>query len=214
MLTELLPSKILILQVMYSSFLGIIVFYSLVFSGQRWAINYNFMLTCFLLPSISFVITKSISGNIALSLGMVGALSIVRFRHPVKSPFELSIFFLLVTLGISINSSISSSVVLTLLFVLIMFMHNFLNNNPSKITLIPTGFSRTLNEEVFLLEILSSIPIKEVDSCKDLILSDSNTVQSKYRYKFSFNSLAELNVLLQSVKESNDIQNVQINKLS
>ena len=71
--------------------MGALIFYSLIFSGQRWAANNNFMLTCFLLPSISFIITKAISGNIALSLGMVGALSIVRFRHPVKSPFEFTI---------------------------------------------------------------------------------------------------------------------------
>ena len=48
-----------------------------------------------LLPAITFVITKVIAGNIALSLGMIGALSIVRFRNPVKSSLELTIYFLL-----------------------------------------------------------------------------------------------------------------------
>lgn len=214
MLESLLPSKVLIIWVIYSSFLGAVIFYSLIFSGQRWAANYNFMLTCFLLPPISFVITRAISGNIALSLGMVGALSIVRFRHPVKSPFELSIFFLLVTLGISINSSRPSSVVLTLLFVLIMFTHNFLNNNPSKITLIPTSFSRMSNEEIFVLELLSLKPIQQVESCINLIMSDSNSKSSQYRYKLSFGSLSELNLLLDSVKETNDIENISINKLT
>ena len=42
-----------------------------------------------------------IAGNIALSLGMIGALSIVRFRNPVKSPFELTVFFGLITIGIA-----------------------------------------------------------------------------------------------------------------
>ena len=120
-----MPSIIKIFPLFLSTLLGSAIFISLVLSGQRWAANYNFMLTCLLLPSISFVITKAISGNIALSLGMVGALSIVRFRHPVKSPFELSIFFMLVTLGITINTSKLSSVSLTLLFVLIMFVHKF-----------------------------------------------------------------------------------------
>ena len=44
---------------------------------------------------------KTISGNIALSLGMIGALSIVRFRHPVKSALELIIYFDLITIGIA-----------------------------------------------------------------------------------------------------------------
>ena len=44
-----------------------------------------------------------ISNNIALSLGMVGALSIVRFRTPVKNPSELVVYFILITLGIVIK---------------------------------------------------------------------------------------------------------------
>ena len=214
MLETFIPSREFILAAIYSSFLGIIIFYTLVFSGQRWAANYNFMMTCFLLPLISFVITRSISNNIALSLGMVGALSIVRFRHPVKSPFELSIFFLLVTLGISINSSRSSSVVLTILFILIMFAHRFLNSNAGKITLIPTGFSRVLNEEVYLLEILCANPIQTIDSSLNLIFSDTNTKSSQYRYKLTFDNLNELNAVLEAVRESHDIDNAQIRKLS
>jgi hypothetical protein len=58
--------------------------------GNMWASTQSNLYTIFLLPQIAFVITKVISGNIALSLGMIGALSIVRFRHPVKSPLELT----------------------------------------------------------------------------------------------------------------------------
>ena len=47
-----------------------------------------------------------ISGNIALSLGMVGALSIVRFRNPVRSPLELSTYFGAITMGVAASVSI------------------------------------------------------------------------------------------------------------
>ena len=57
--------------------------------------------TLVLLPLITYVITNVISGNIALSIGMVGALSIVRFRHPVRSPLELSVYFGAITMGIA-----------------------------------------------------------------------------------------------------------------
>lgn len=214
MLTALLPSSSLILEVIYSALLGAVVFYSLTLSGQRWAANYNFMLTCFLLPSISFIITKAISGNIALSLGMVGALSIVRFRHPVKSPFELSIFFLLVTLGVSINSSKPGSFVLVILFVFIVFLQSFLNSNPKNIPLVPTGFSNLSNEDVFVLEIQSSHPVSQASTCAELIYSDSNLETSSYHYKFSFNSLVSLNKFLDIVKNANQVKNVQITKLS
>jgi len=62
--------------------------------------NLHQSLTIILLPIITFFITIAISTNLALSLGMIGALSIVRFRHPVRSPFELTLFFMQVTAGI------------------------------------------------------------------------------------------------------------------
>ena len=70
-------------------------------------LNQVFVFT--LLPVTGFIITSVISNNIALSLGMVGALSIVRFRTPVKNPLELVIYFYLITLGIvtSVDPSIS-----------------------------------------------------------------------------------------------------------
>ena len=65
-----------------------------------------------LLPVITYVITTVITGNIALSLGMIGALSIVRFRNPVKNPFELVIFFALITIGISMSVSVKYGLLL------------------------------------------------------------------------------------------------------
>lgn len=67
---------------------------------QNWIKTFSGTLTLVLLPIITFAITSVISGNIALSLGMIGALSIVRFRNPVRSSFELVIFFLMLSLGI------------------------------------------------------------------------------------------------------------------
>ena len=61
--------------------------------------TYMFYMFIFL-PIVIHVITSSISTNIALSLGMVGALSIVRFRTPIKNPVELLIYFLLIASGI------------------------------------------------------------------------------------------------------------------
>jgi hypothetical protein len=69
--------------------------------GQRWITTVAHTATLVLLPILTYVITGVISGNIALSLGMVGALSIVRFRNPVRSPLELSVYFGSITMGIA-----------------------------------------------------------------------------------------------------------------
>jgi NhaP-type Na+/H+ or K+/H+ antiporter len=72
-------------------------------SNQKWLKNYSQFLVFALLPLTGYLITSVISNNIALSLGMVGALSIVRFRTPVKNPSELVIYFILITIGIVVN---------------------------------------------------------------------------------------------------------------
>ena len=66
---------------------GLFLRQTLVLVGQRWANTYHHLGTYILLPCIALVITLAIKDDLALSLGMVGALSIVRFRNPVKSPF-------------------------------------------------------------------------------------------------------------------------------
>ena len=80
---------------------GLLIRYALIYAGQAWAKTYSQTISFLLLPVIAYIITKTIAGNIALSLGMIGALSIVRFRHPVKSALELIIYFDLITIGIT-----------------------------------------------------------------------------------------------------------------
>ena len=85
---------------------------ALIFTGQLWAKSHAQTVSFLVLPLITYVITNTISNNIALSLGMIGALSIVRFRHPVRSHFELTMFFALITLGIAAGVNIKFALLL------------------------------------------------------------------------------------------------------
>ena len=107
LLSNLIPIVFLLLA-------GILIRQSLIIASQMWAKTYHHSLSLLLLPVTTFVITKAISGNIALSLGMIGALSIVRFRNPVKNPFELVIFFSSITLGIASGVDIRLGIILLL----------------------------------------------------------------------------------------------------
>ena len=107
--------------ILFLLFSGIIIRQALIFANQLWAKTYHHSLSFILLPIVTFVITKAISGNISLSLGMIGALSIVRFRNPVKNPFELVIFFCTITLGIASGVDLKLGIILliTTVFVII-----------------------------------------------------------------------------------------------
>ena len=74
--------------VIISILCGLGIRISLSLAKQRWATTYHHTMSYIMLPPVTMVITTLIAGNIALSLGMIGALSIVRFRNPVKNPFN------------------------------------------------------------------------------------------------------------------------------
>ena len=103
------------------TFSGFLIRQALVISGQRWANTYHHLGSYLLLPNIAMIITSVIKDDIALSLGMIGALSIVRFRNPVKSPFELVMFFGLLSLGIVCSVSITLCALLSLLLIVVIF---------------------------------------------------------------------------------------------
>jgi hypothetical protein len=91
--------------------------------GQAWVKTKAHTATLIILPIITYVITNVISGNIALSLGMVGALSIVRFRNPVRSPLELSAYFGAITMGISASVSfLWLAVLISSIFLVVIFL--------------------------------------------------------------------------------------------
>jgi len=86
-----------------------------------------------LLAPIGYAITSSISSNIALSLGMVGALSIIRFRTPVKNSFELVVYFLLLTLGVTGSVDMMISITLTVFLNLTILLVSFIKKlNPNQ----------------------------------------------------------------------------------
>tara|TARA_B110000967_G_C18896707_1_gene571235 strand:+ start:144 stop:815 length:672 start_codon:yes stop_codon:yes gene_type:complete len=84
----------------------------------------------FILFSISiFLIVTTIKSSLALSLGMVGALSIIRFRTAIKEPEQL-IYFLGIT-GVSIAIAAEKEV-LAILVVLVFIVSAFFNKKSSK----------------------------------------------------------------------------------
>ncbi|CAH0119450.1 hypothetical protein PAE9249_01953 [Paenibacillus sp. CECT 9249] len=85
-----------------SSFLiGMFIYwvYKKCFRGVVYSHNYN--ITFVLMTMITTLIIMTISSNIVLSLGMVGALSIVRFRTAVKDPMDIVYMFWAISVGIA-----------------------------------------------------------------------------------------------------------------
>ena len=67
----------------------------------------------------TILIITVVKSSIALSLGLVGALSIVRFRTPVKEPEELGYLFLSIAIGIGLGASQTLPTIISGLLILI-----------------------------------------------------------------------------------------------
>ena len=198
-----------IIRCFISIFLGGFISISLILSGQNWAKSFSNVTTFCILPIIGLVITTVISGNIALSLGMVGALSIIRFRHPVKSPLELSIYFLLLTVGITISTSIGKAIVLTILCMTIVYTYSFYKKRQfsTKQGYLDLSFSR--EEPQFILEITCSKKNEYLSDNIHLLFSNEDFAKNIFTYKLSFFNKNELNNTkdyLSKIKEIQDIK--------
>lgn len=92
-------AKILItLAVAFVIGLFIYLLYKRVFSGVLYSKSFNVSLIG--MTMITAVVIIAINSNLVLSLGMVGALSIVRFRTPIKDPTDLIFLFWAAVAGI------------------------------------------------------------------------------------------------------------------
>ncbi len=78
--------------------LFILLVYRLTFRGVLFSKGFAFSLV--LLCMVTAVVIRTISSDLALSLGMVGALSIVRFRTAIKDPVDTIFMFWAITGGI------------------------------------------------------------------------------------------------------------------
>lgn len=84
--------------------------------------DHSFNVSLVVMTILVAVIIVTISSNITLSLGMVGALSIVRYRTAVKSPMDLMFMFWAITSGIAIGAKYYYIVFIAFLFVAVTFL--------------------------------------------------------------------------------------------
>ena len=85
----------------------------------------NFVLTLILMTLITTPVVMCIKESIQLSMGMVGALSIVRFRTAVKDPLDTAYMFWALTMGILLGAGqFSLAILVTILIAVLIFVLN------------------------------------------------------------------------------------------
>ena len=179
--------------------------------GQNWITTVAHTSTIVVLPILTFIITKVISGNIALSLGMVGALSIVRFRTPIRSPLELSAYFGAITMGIAASVSmkwfgllVGSLVVVCLVLLAINIFAKTLLGKP----FFNSSFSE--GNTLSMLNIVASKKINEIDN--SIFLSQKCVSSESYTYTLTSHDFAVLKSIADKIENIKSIRSVELVK--
>ena len=191
-------------------FLGYSLRFALAAAKQKWVTTYHQTLTYCLLPLVTSIITTLISSNIALSLGMIGALSTVRFRNPVKSPLELVMFFALITIGIGTAVNYKLSLMLTFVIVLLITVFSILEKhykNRKKNFFSNSYDEGTVNHSI---EIKSKSKVNSLEINKHLDSYYFNKEENSYNYRLVFANRLDLDQIKIDLEKNVDIEFIDI----
>ncbi len=113
--------------------IGLFIFfvYKKTFSGIMY--SNGFGLTLIGLSLVTTLVIMAVTSNVVLSLGMVGALSIVRFRTAIKEPMEIVFLFWSLAVGIVIGAGMIPLAVIGSLIIgiiLVIFANRKIRNTP------------------------------------------------------------------------------------
>lgn len=105
--------------------------YKKTFSGVVYSKNFN--ITLMLVALITRIVMLVIGSNLALSLGMVGSLSIIRFRTAVKEPRDIAFMFWAICIGLACGARMFEvitigSIIIALVLVVFKFDIYSMNN--------------------------------------------------------------------------------------
>lgn len=146
--TSQFSTQDLFLTLLVATVCGIIIFsfYKLFYKGVVYSHNFSILLIMMTMVTSFIIIT--ISSNIVLSLGMVGALSIVRFRAAIKDPIDLGFLFWAVATGIAAGARLYMPTLAVTMGIGLVYMLSTKLRSKSRVYLLVVRFDNRVNEDV------------------------------------------------------------------
>lgn len=165
--------------------LGMFIFlvYKKTFSGVMYSSSFGVTLVA--LTLITTLVILAVTSNVVLSLGMVGALSIVRFRTAIKEPLDIAFLFWSIAAGIVLAAGMIPLAVIGSVFigvVLILFVNKKSHSNPYIVVLQCNGHDSEAAAKAFLDKQVKRCAVKSKTAQKGFVelnleirLKDDNT---------------------------------------
>lgn len=153
---------------------GVGMFIFLVYKKTYQGVMYSssFGTTLVALTMITTVVILAVTSNVVLSLGMVGALSIVRFRTAIKEPLDIAFLFWSIAVGIVLAAgmiplAVIGSVVIGV--ILLVFVNRKSHCNPYIVVLSCTDSASEKNAKAFLEQQVQRCVVKSKTATKGMI---------------------------------------------
>lgn len=153
------------------------------YSGVMYSSSFGTTLVA--LTMITTVVILAVTSNVVLSLGMVGALSIVRFRTAIKDPLDIAFLFWSIAVGIVLAAgmiplAVVGSVIIGI--ILLVFVNKKSHKNPYIVVIRCDGHDSEMKAKAFLDEKTERCVVKSKTAQKgsvelnlEIRLKDDNT---------------------------------------
>ena len=118
-----LSAKQIIIVIFFAVLLGLYIYAVYRFLTKKTFYSKSFNISLVLMSVITAAIILTVQSSVVISLGMVGALSIVRFRTAVKDPMDLAFLFWAISVGIICGAGlVEIAIILSLIATAVIFV--------------------------------------------------------------------------------------------
>lgn len=153
---------------------GIGLFIFLVYKKTYRGVMYSagFGTTLIALTMITSIVILAVTSNVVLSLGMVGALSIVRFRTAIKDPLDIAFLFWSIGVGIILAAGMIPLAVIGSVFIglmLLIFVNRKANTHPYMVVLNCANHDAEEKAKDFLAQNVTRSVVKSKSATRGVI---------------------------------------------
>ncbi len=150
----------------------------------------------------TLLIISIVKSSLALTLGLVGALSIVRFRTPIKEPEELAYLFLAIAIGLGLGADQrSATVVATVFILLIIAIFKWAKVARDDKSVFFTIEIPSASDPAAVMKSVTELMAKNTRGC-DLRRFDVRAGTAEISYVISMDSQEKLAMLISDIKDT------------
>ena len=142
---------------------------------------------------------------------MVGAMSIVRFRNPVKSALELVMYFALITIGISASVRTKWAVQLIIITLIIIFGVKLIQKISKKFN--KSFYNLSFNEgaSLHMLEVHANEKIEFIEKNENIKVIINQPNENEFVYRLAFENKTQLESVKKQLETIKNIKKIDIN---